>query len=61
MSCEGYDRMKKKLAKMAFLLVRAKFQIVQNSDHKDVCDLLQENLVDDFKSLTELGPMAIPY
>ena len=54
------DRMKKKLAKMAILLVRAKFQIVQNSDHKDECDLLQENLVDGLKPLTEVEPMAIP-
>ena len=51
---------KKKLAKMAILLVRAKFQIVQNSDHKDECDLLQENLVEGHKPLTEVEPTAIP-
>ena len=54
------DRMKKKLAKMTILLVRAKFQIVQNSDHKDECDLLQENLVEGLKPLTEVEPTAIP-
>ena len=46
---------------MAILLVRAKFQIVQNSDHKDECDLLQENLVDGFKPLHHSGQMVIPY
>ena len=45
---------------MAILLVRAKFQIVQNSDHKDECDLLQENLVEGLKPLTEVEPTAIP-
>ena len=55
------DRMKKKLVKMAILLVRAKFQIVQNSNHKDECDLLQENLVDGFKPLHHSGQMVIPY
>ena len=53
--------MKKKLVKMAILLVRAKFQIVQNSNHKDECDLLQENLVDGFKPLHHSGQMVIPY